>query len=413
MSWSGSSPLAVVRDGMWGLLMFAGVAWLAIGWSVLRLEPTGVATAAGLAILFGALTEALRACAGTRTWWLNAGMAALFLATAIVLLAAQDSSYTTPAALVAWYLMVRGAVDVAVATMTRETDRVWGLLMVVGVLEAGLGFFAASPFARTADLVVVVVGGLGLLRAVADLVTGLRLRETRAAGTDVLELSPERALGLTGYTAGMSDYEAAPARNKARHRAQPRAASSAGMAALSGAASSGPAGAADAGAMWPGGPGIGGVAGGGTAAGAVAGGVTAAGGMAAAGYVAADGTGPAGGTFHDEVLRTTADLDAMLALAGVTGAGVSAHLEHYDIPEVPDTPEGAELPDPARSPGDETPAGAAAADAGETAAAEAATEQHGPDDGGRPLLDPAARAAQDAAPGNDDTAIIAGGGRRD
>ena len=76
--------------------------------------------------------------------------------------------------------MVRGAVDVAVAMLTRDSDRVWGLLMVVGVLEAGLGFFAASPLSRSADLVVVVLGGLGLLRAVADLVTALRLREVAA-----------------------------------------------------------------------------------------------------------------------------------------------------------------------------------------------------------------------------------------
>jgi hypothetical protein len=48
-------------------------------------------------------------------------------------------------------------------------------------------------------------------------------------------------------------------------------------------------------------------------------------------------------SFHDEVLRTTADLDAMLALAGVTGAAVGAGLVHYEAPEIPDTPEGAEL----------------------------------------------------------------------
>ena len=29
MLWSGSSPRTVVRDSMWGFLLFAGVAWLA------------------------------------------------------------------------------------------------------------------------------------------------------------------------------------------------------------------------------------------------------------------------------------------------------------------------------------------------------------------------------------------------
>jgi uncharacterized membrane protein HdeD (DUF308 family) len=307
---------------MWALLLFAGVAWLAIGWSVLRLEPANIVTAAGPVILFGALTEALRACAGTRTWWLNAGMAVLFLATGVVLLAERESSYTTPAALVGWYLMVRGTLDVAVAMLTRESDRVWSLLMVVGVMETGLGFFAASPLSRTADLMVVVVGGLGLLRAVADVVTALRLRETRQARSHVQELPPERALGLTGYSAGMADYESAPP-HKPRHRAQPR--SSSGLAALSrdAGALSGAAGALAGGAgaetaMWPGGPAETRVTGGGTAADAVPGALPAAGGMAAAGYVAAG--------------------------AGVTGAGVGAHLDDYEMPAVPDTPEGVEAP---------------------------------------------------------------------
>jgi hypothetical protein len=202
--------------------------------------------------------------------------------------------------------------------------------MVVGVLEAGLGFVAAGPPARTAGLVVMAVGGVGLLRGVADLVTGLRLREVRAARAEVLELTPERALGLTGYTAGMTDYESAPARSRARHRAPAKG---------SGRdwADPGPAGRS--------GRFTGSAAGGGTTADAVTGGVPAVGGMAAAGYVAADRTGPAAESFHQEVLRTTADLDAMLALAGVTGAGVGARTADYEAPEVPDTPEGAERPD--------------------------------------------------------------------
>lgn len=408
MSWSGSSPLAVVRDGMWGLLMFAGVAWLAIAWSVLRLEPGDVVHVAGPVILFGALAEALRACAGARTWWINAGMAVLFAVTGVVLLAEADTSYTTPAALVGWYLMVRGAVDVAVAMMTRSTDRIWGLLMVVGVLETALGFFAASPYARTADLVVVVLGGLGVLRAVADLTTGLRLREMRAPRADVLELSPERAAGVAGYSAGLSDFDLQPSRGRPRHRAVPRVSPAVGAARTDGEAR------ADGGVMWPAGPPVAAesVAGGGTAADVAAGGVSATGGMAAAGYVAASGVAPAGGSFHDEVLRTTADLDAMLAMAGVTGAGVAVPLPAYDGPQVPDTAEGAEVPDgPA--------AGRATADPAMTDRAE--TNGVGTD---RAAADPAmadpamadrpvaGSSAQAGATAVAQDASVAGGGRR-
>jgi hypothetical protein len=289
MLWSGSKPLTVMRENMWGFLMFAGVAWLAISWSVLRLEPTDIVNVAGPVVLFGALTEGVRALAGTKTWWLNAGMAVLFSVTAVVLLASQDSSFATPAALIGWYLMVRGAADVAVSMMTRETDRIWGLLMVVGVLEAGLGFFAASPLSRTADLVVTVLGGLALTRGVADLVASLRLREVGVVRADVLDLPPERAAGLAGYSAGLTDYVAAPpARTGPRHRATSRSLATTND------------------------------------------------------MTASVGAPESSGSFHDEVLRTTSDLDEMLALAGVAGAGVGAGLAHrYEIPDVPDTVEGA------------------------------------------------------------------------
>jgi hypothetical protein len=104
--------------------------------------------------------------------------------------------------------------------------------------------------------------------------------------------------------------------------------------------------------------------------------------------------GPAA-SFHDEVLRTTADLDAMLALAGVTGAAVpsaAAQAAADEHVEVPDTAAGAELPAPEEA----------------AAAASAARRQaHAPDDRTLPLLDPAARAAEGSAPGMDDTSIIA------
>jgi hypothetical protein len=250
------------------------------------------------------LIEGIRALASTRLWWLNAGMAVLFALTGVVVLAGGDATYPT-AALVGWYLMVRGATDVGISVMSRETDRTWGLLMVIGVLETGLGFAAASPWSRTVDLVLVALGGLAVLRGVADLLAALRLHEVAAAAATVLDLPPERAAGVAGYAAGRADGESAPVRTGPRHRAS----------------SKGATGRAATPSMEP----------------------------------------PA--TFHDEVLRASADLDSMLALAGVTGAAVGAGLaDSYEVPEVPDTPEGVELPragaedtEPAATPAPETP----------------------------------------------------------
>ncbi|MBM2615332.1 hypothetical protein JIG36_07115 [Actinoplanes sp. LDG1-06] len=246
---------------MWGFLLFAGVAWLAIGWSVLRLEPADVVGVAGPVIFFGALCEIVRALAGTRTWWVNLAMAVLFVGTGVVVLLDRDSTYTTPASLIGWFLLVRGAVDIAVATMNRGTDRTWGLMICLGVLQAGLGFYAASPMARTADPVIVTLGALAVLRAVADLVTALRLREVAAARHDVLRLSPEREAGVAGYAAGIDDFENQPA---ARHRAE---------------------------------------------------------------------------AFHEQVVKSTGELDAKIAEAGVTAKPGAAHRRPEETPRVPDSPE--------------------------------------------------------------------------
>ena len=273
MLWSGSSPMTVVRDSMWGFLLFAGVAWLAIGWSVLRLEPVDVAQVAGPVVLFGAVCEVVRALAGTRTWWLNAGMAVLFAATAAVLLLDRDATYATPASLIGWFLMVRGAMDVAVSTMNRGIDRTWGMMLAVGVAQAALGFYAAGPLARASDPVILVLGGLGVLRAVADLVTALRLREV-SVRHEVLRMTPEREAGVAGYSAGLTDFEGTPPPAKAKHRA--------------------------------------------------------------------DAPGPK--SFHEEVLRSTMDLDAKIAQAGVTGTGGPPMPDN--LPPAPDTTAGAE---PAKS----------------------------------------------------------------
>jgi hypothetical protein len=95
--------------------------------------------------------------------------------------------------------------------------------------------------------------------------------------------------------------------------------------------------------MWPGGPAavLAAAAGDSGPAEVVAGGDWAAGGMVSADPVAADGPGQHVDTFPDEVLRTTADLGAILALAGVTGAGVGGSPDGF---VVPDTLEGVEVP---------------------------------------------------------------------
>jgi hypothetical protein len=269
-------------------------------------------------LFFGALCEVVRALVGMKTWWLNVGMAVLFAATGGALLADRDATYSTPLSLIAWFLMVRGSLDVAVSVMNRGVDRTWGLVLTLGLAQAGLGFFAATPWAGSADPVIVTLGGLCMLRAVADLTTSLRLREVAHAHHDVLALPPERQAGVMGYSAGMADYPARPetqqpdtrkpdtqkpdiqesdAQKPDARKPDAREPQSAKPETQQPQAAPAPEPKA----------------------------------RHRASAAAAE-------SFHDEVVRTTADLDTMIANAGVTGTGAAQHRVPDNLPPVPDTP---------------------------------------------------------------------------
>lgn len=314
MLWSGSSSRTAVRDSMWGLLLFAGAAWLAIAWSVLRLAPSDVVPVGAAVLFFGALCEVVRALVGMKTWWLNLGMAVLFAATGGALLADRDATYSTPLSLIAWFLMVRGSLDVAVSVMNRGVDRTWGLVMTLGLAQAGLGFFAATPWAGSADPVIVTLGGLCMLRAVADLTTSLRLREVAHAHHDVLALPPERQAGVAGYSAGLADYPARPETPKPDARKSDTPKSDTHKSDTRRPDAREPQSARPETQQPAAAP------------------------PAPEPKARHRASAAAAESFHDEVVRTTADLDTMIANAGVTGTGAAQHRVPDNLPPVPDTP---------------------------------------------------------------------------
>ncbi|GAB1690522.1 hypothetical protein [Krasilnikovia sp. M28-CT-15] len=383
MVWSGSAPRSGVRERMWGVLLVMGVAWLGVSWLVLRADPADVADVAGPVLLFAAASEVVRALAGARTWWLGAALAVLFAAAGVVVWIGVDSSYATTAAIVGGFLMVRGVADVIVAVLLRETDRIWGFLLLLGLAEAALGVWTAAPAARTSGALIAVLAAAALARAVADLVGALQLWEGPPAS--LLELPSERAAGMAGFAAGLTAYPESVAHPPPRHRAVARG-SAAGLTAAAGGsgpglaglelaepgpqvpgagwAAAGPTGAGAPGAWSTGAQsaGTGPTSTGPTSTGPTSTGPTGAGprsaaptgtramGTAPVGAAGPPATGAAGvppagdrpTSFHDEVLRTTADLDTMLAMAGVTGTATAASPadRHVDLPPVPDTPEG-------------------------------------------------------------------------
>ncbi|GAA0803899.1 hypothetical protein GCM10009524_26420 [Spirilliplanes yamanashiensis] len=191
------------------MLLLLGAAWMIAAWSVPRFEPDAADQAAwltGALLIFAAGAELARASLAPTWRQLHGGLAILSALVGMIAVGNPAGTVVGLAALVGFFLLVRGGVDIAVAAATRQSEPAWGAQLAIGAGEAVVGFWAAARFVETTSMLVVTLGAFALLRGIAEIVAALRMREAKP--------QPRAA----GYAAGQADFVAA-GRPVARHRA--------------------------------------------------------------------------------------------------------------------------------------------------------------------------------------------------
>jgi uncharacterized membrane protein HdeD (DUF308 family) len=81
------------------------------------------------------------------------------------------------AAFIGWYLLFKGMLDIVLAFATKDANDAWWLGLVIGIVEVGLGFWAAGSFGRSAALLIVFVAAIALTRGITDIVLAFELRK--------------------------------------------------------------------------------------------------------------------------------------------------------------------------------------------------------------------------------------------
>jgi uncharacterized membrane protein HdeD (DUF308 family) len=81
------------------------------------------------------------------------------------------------AAFVGWYLLFKGMLDIILAFATKDVNDAWWLGLIIGIIEVGLGFWAAGSFGRSVALLIVFVGAIALTRGITDIVLAFRIRK--------------------------------------------------------------------------------------------------------------------------------------------------------------------------------------------------------------------------------------------
>ncbi|WP_135453890.1 DUF308 domain-containing protein [Mycobacterium sp. DL99] len=172
----------------WWLLLVTGVAWIIIAILILRFNYT---TVAAIAILFGVFCFAAAAnevmvsvVTPSRGWRILHGLLAiLFVIVGIFAFIRPDDTFIGLAAIMSFYFIFRGAFDIATAfTVSRVPG--WWVLLLVGILEIGIGFWAAGSWNVSVVVLVSWVAAGALIHGVGQISSAFMVRKVNRGVTE-------------------------------------------------------------------------------------------------------------------------------------------------------------------------------------------------------------------------------------
>jgi hypothetical protein len=165
----------------WWMLLVAGICWVLISLAILQFDLTSVwsiAILTGIVLIFAGVDEIFTAAVSPNWKWVHGLLAVLFLAGGVIAFAWPQSTFEVIARLFAWYLLFKGTFDVIIAVENR-TYELWWLLLITGIAEIVLAFWAVGYQGRAAALLILWVGIGALFRGVTNIFVAFQLRSLR------------------------------------------------------------------------------------------------------------------------------------------------------------------------------------------------------------------------------------------
>jgi uncharacterized membrane protein HdeD (DUF308 family) len=170
--------------GPWWLFLVTGIVWLIFAKIVLDAD---LETVAAISVMAGVLFIAagvneLFIAGAVPTWrWLHVVMGILFILAGVFAFIRPASAFLTLAAIIGWYLIFKGFLDIVVSLSERHLNDLWWLGLVVGIAELLIGFWAAGSPRESIGLLIIWVGAGALARGIMEIILAFRLRGLRQA----------------------------------------------------------------------------------------------------------------------------------------------------------------------------------------------------------------------------------------
>jgi uncharacterized membrane protein HdeD (DUF308 family) len=163
----------------WWLLLITGVAWIVVAVVILRFN---YATVAAIAALFGvfcfvAAANEVMVGAVSSKWWriLHWLLAVLFIVVGFFAFFRPEDTFVGLAAVMSFYFVFRGAFDIAMALAGSRAPG-WWVLLLVGLAELGIGFWAAGSWKASVVVLVSWVAAGALLFGIGQIASAFVVR---------------------------------------------------------------------------------------------------------------------------------------------------------------------------------------------------------------------------------------------
>jgi len=166
----------------WWTFLVTGIFWLILSLVLLRFDATSTFTVglmAGVVAILAGINEFVTAAWSEDLRWFRLAFGVLFLVVGIVVLAYPDRTFEIIAAIFGWYLLFKGVLDIIRSLINISSQPAWWLLLIVGLIELGLGFWAAGYYKGSAVLLVAWIGIAALMRGITEIVASFQLRGQR------------------------------------------------------------------------------------------------------------------------------------------------------------------------------------------------------------------------------------------
>jgi uncharacterized membrane protein HdeD (DUF308 family) len=190
---------AASKTRFWWLLLITGAAWIVLSIVILRFDYT---TVTAVAVLFGvyclvaAVNEITIGAVSSSTGWRIAHglLAALLVVVGVVCLMNLGATFVTLAAVISFYFIFRGCFDIVMAFAGSAVSG-WWVLLITGLVELGLGFWAAGSWSVSVVVLVAWVAAGALLHGIGEIALAFQIHRGRSGIAAVQGLADR--LGVT------------------------------------------------------------------------------------------------------------------------------------------------------------------------------------------------------------------------